>query len=187
MPTVDGSGTCLPQAPTTTPMTGRMSERKPVSISGHRKPESRLGPRHRRRGARPAGWRHQAIHRRRRQRQAHAAARVRAQVQMPLDLFDEAGIAVRLQAIAEAAAGVQLGIGLNIGDFLALAADDPRMRGAPMELLKIFLDEFTFQGGVMAKAAAAAMAYANLVATGSFIKRGSRLPGSPSPRKPASA
>ena len=46
--------------------------------------------------------------------QAHAAARVRAQVQMPLDLFDEAGVAVRLQAVAEAAAGVQLGIGLNI-------------------------------------------------------------------------
>lgn len=109
--------------------------------------------------------------------QAHAAARVRAQVQMPLDLFDEAGIAVRLQAIAEAAAGVQLGIGLSVDDFLSLAGDDPRLRGAPMELLKIFLEELTFQGGVMAKAAAAAMAYANLVATGSFIKRGSRLPG----------
>jgi hypothetical protein len=109
--------------------------------------------------------------------QASAAARVRAQVQMPLDLFDEAGIAVRLQAVAEAAAGVQLGIGLKIGDFLALAGTDPRLRGAPIELLKIFLDEFTIQGGVMAKAAAAAMAYANLVATGSFIKSGSRQPG----------
>ena len=96
---------------------------------------------------------------------------------MPLDLFDEAGIAVRLQAVAEAAAGVQLGIGLAIEDFLALAGNDPRLRGAPLELLKIFLDELTVQGGVMAKAAAAAMAYANLVATGSFIKRGSRLPG----------
>jgi hypothetical protein len=31
--------------------------------------------------------------------QAHAAARVRVQVQIPLDLFDESGIAVRLQAI----------------------------------------------------------------------------------------
>src|SRR5580765_4292536 len=73
--------------------------------------------------------------------EAHAAARVRAQVQMPLDLFNEAGIAVRLQAVAEASAGVQLAIGLSIGDFLALAAEDPRMRGAPLELLKIFLDE----------------------------------------------
>ena len=109
--------------------------------------------------------------------QAHAAARVRAQVQMPLDLFDEAGIAIRLQAIAEVAAGVQLSIGLTVEDFLALAGNDPRLRGTPMALLKIFLDEFTFQGGVMAKASAAAMAYANLVATGSFIKRGSQLPG----------
>ena len=109
--------------------------------------------------------------------QAHAAARVRAQVQIPLDLFDEAGIAVRLQAVAEAAAGVQLGIGLAFEDFLALAGNDPRLQGAPMQLLRIFLEELTFQGGVMAKAAAAAMAYANLVATGSLIKRGSRQPG----------
>src|SRR5262249_55054768 len=90
---------------------------------------------------------------------AHAAARVRAQVQMPLDLFDEAGIAVRLDAVAEAAAGVELGIGLAVGDFLKLAGRDPRLAGAPMELLKIFLDELTFEGGVMAKASAAAMAY----------------------------
>ena len=108
---------------------------------------------------------------------AHAAARVRAQIQVPLDLFDDVGIAVRLQAVAEAAAGVQLAIGLSIGDFLALAGDDPRLRGVPIELLKVFLDEFTIQGGVMAKASASAMAYADLVATGSFIKRGSRLPG----------
>lgn len=108
---------------------------------------------------------------------AHAAARVRAQVQMPMDLFGEAGLAIRLQAIAEAAAGVELAIGLDIGSFLALAGEDPRLKGVPFELLKIFLDEFSIQGGVMAKAAASAMAYANLVATGSFIKSGNRQPG----------
>lgn len=108
---------------------------------------------------------------------AHAAARVRAQVQMPMDLFGEAGIAIRLQAIAEAAVGVELAIGLDIGSFLVLAANDPRLKGVPFELLKIFLDEFSVQGGVMAKAAASAMAYANLVATGSFIKTGNRQPG----------
>lgn len=109
--------------------------------------------------------------------QAHAAARVRAQVQIPLDLFDESGVAVRLQAIAEAAAGVELAIGLSVGDFLTLAAQDERLKGAPLQLLKVFLDEFSIQGGVMAKAAAAAMAYANVVATGSLIKKGQRKPG----------
>lgn len=109
--------------------------------------------------------------------QAHAAARVRAQVQIPLDLFDEAGMAVRLQAVAEAAAGVQLGIGLSIDDFLALAGSDERLRGVPFELLKVFLDEFEIQGGVMAKVAVAAMAYANLAATGSFVKSRDRQPG----------
>lgn len=109
--------------------------------------------------------------------QAHAAARVRAQVQILLDLFDESGVAVRLQAIAEAAAGVQLAIGLSVGDFLALAAQDERLNGAPLQLLKVFLDEFAIQGGVMAKAAASAMAYANVVATGSLIKKGQRKPG----------
>src|ERR1043165_713085 len=50
--------------------------------------------------------------------QASAAARVQAQVQVPLDLFGEAGLAIRLQAVAEAAVGITLGIGLSVGDFL---------------------------------------------------------------------
>jgi hypothetical protein len=111
------------------------------------------------------------------QGEAHAAARVRAQVQVPLDLFDEAGLAVRLQAVAEAAAGVTLAIGLKVGDFLQLANADDRMRGVPLELLKAFLAEFTIQGGVMAKAAAAAMAYANLALTGRLIAKGTEKPG----------
>jgi hypothetical protein len=36
---------------------------------------------------------------------------VRAQLQTPIDLFGEAGAALRLQAQAQAAAGVKLGIG----------------------------------------------------------------------------
>jgi len=99
------------------------------------------------------------------QGQANAAARVRAQIQVPLDLFSEAGLAIRLQAIAEAAVGVTLGIGLKAGDFIALAEQDPHMRGVPIELLKVFLHELEIQGGVMAKAAVSAMAYANLAMT----------------------
>lgn len=109
--------------------------------------------------------------------QASAAASVRAQVEVPLDLFDEAGLAVRLQAVAEAAVGVSLGVGLKAGDFLALAKTDPRMRGVPLELLKLFLEECDIQGGVMGKVAAAAMAYANLAITGRLIASGGELPG----------
>jgi len=103
------------------------------------------------------------------QGQANAAARVRAQIQVPLDLFDECGLAIRLQAVAEAAASIQLGIGLDLGDFLALAQADPRMDGISIRLLKIFLDEAQISGGVRAKAAAAAMAYANVAVTGRLI------------------
>jgi hypothetical protein len=109
--------------------------------------------------------------------QAHAAVRVRAQVQVPLDLFAEAGLAVRLQAVAEAAAGVSLNLGLSVADFLALADGDPRMRGVPLLLLRVFLDELEISGGVMAKAAAAAMAYANVALTGRLLPDGGVKPG----------
>jgi len=101
--------------------------------------------------------------------QANAAARVRAQIQVPLDLFNEIGVAIRLQAVAEAAAGIELGIGLNVGDFLALAGDDPRMKGVALRLLRILLEEAEIKGGVLAKAAAAAMAYANVSITGKLV------------------
>ena len=53
--------------------------------------------------------------------QASASASVTAQIQAPMNLFQEMGFAVRLQAIAELAAAVQVGLGLKIGDFLELA------------------------------------------------------------------
>ena len=42
--------------------------------------------------------------------QAQAQASIRGQIQLPINLFDEIGVAVRLQAIAEVAAGVRLGL-----------------------------------------------------------------------------
>jgi hypothetical protein len=102
--------------------------------------------------------------------QANAAARVRAQVQVPLDLFNEAGLAIRLQAVAEAAVGVELDIGLSAADFVELAAADPRMRGVALRLLTALLAEAKIQGGVRAKAAVAAMAYANVALTGRLIQ-----------------
>ena len=92
-----------------------------------------------------------------------------AEIQLPIDLFDEAGMAIRLQAVAKAGASVSLAIGLSIGDFLALARSDPKMQGVALELLTVFLDELTIQGGVLAEAAFSAMAYANMVITGRLL------------------
>lgn len=102
--------------------------------------------------------------------QANATARVQAQVQVPLDLFSEAGFALRLQAVAEAAVGINLGIGLSVGDFLALAGADPLMKGAPFKLLALLFepDQVVVSAGVKAKAAASAMAYVNFLVTGSL-------------------
>ena len=74
---------------------------------------------------------------------ASAQASVRAQLQMPMNLFKEVGLAVRLQAIAELAAGIRLGLGLKLSHFLELAQADQRMAGLPADLLLILLDEST--------------------------------------------
>lgn len=108
---------------------------------------------------------------------AHAEASLKAQIQLPLNLFKEAGMAIRLRAKAEAAAGVSLAIGIKVDDFLALVRQDPMMDGLPYGLLKIFLDEVILEAGLYAKAAFSAMAYANLVVTGTLVKLGEIKPG----------
>lgn len=106
--------------------------------------------------------------------QASAAASVRAQIQVPMNLFGEIGFAVRLQAIAELAAAVQVSLGLKVGDFLELAGTDPNMRGLPVDLLRVFLSEIDIKAGLYAKAALTAQAYAQLVVTGTAIAQPSR-------------
>ncbi len=101
---------------------------------------------------------------------ATASARLKGQIQAPLDLFTEAGMALRLQAVAELSILGRLAIGLSIGDFLALANQDPRIQGIPFKLLTIFLEEVDVQAGVTFKAAFSAMAYANLVISGRLIE-----------------
>ncbi len=97
---------------------------------------------------------------------AQASARLTGQLQAPNDLFDEIGVALRLQAVAEAGVGVTLAIGLAVGDFIALAEQDPRIRGVAAKLLRIFLEDLEIKGGVKAHAAVSAMAYVNVVLTG---------------------
>jgi hypothetical protein len=73
------------------------------------------------------------------QGEAHAEARLTGQAQLPLDIFNEAGAAIRLKIAAEAAAGVTLRLGLNIGAFLTLARKDTQIKGLPLRLLVILL------------------------------------------------
>lgn len=101
--------------------------------------------------------------------EAHAAASLCGQIQMPMNLFDEVGLAVRLEAIAELAAGVEGSLGISVGDFVALVERTPGMAGIPTTVLRIFLEEVTLDAGVYAKAALSAMAYINFVITGSAI------------------
>ena len=101
---------------------------------------------------------------------AQASARLTGQLQVPINLFDEAGVAVRLTAAAEASAGVQLGLGLAIGDFIALVENQRGMQGLPSRLFRIFMEEIDVGGGVYAKAAISAMAYAHLVFAGRLVE-----------------
>ncbi|SDN00355.1 ubiquitin-conjugating enzyme family protein [Kriegella aquimaris] len=104
-----------------------------------------------------------------------AKIELKAQAQILLDLFDEVGVAIRLRAEAELAAFINVGIGINISDFLELAAKNPLMMKDPiqLELLRAILNEAKFQGGVAAKAAICAMAYANISCTGRLVSKGS--------------
>ncbi len=101
---------------------------------------------------------------------AEASARLKGQIQSPLDLFSESGVAIRLQAVAELALSAQLAIGLSMGDFIALAEEDPRIDGIYMRLLEIFLEELEIQAGVRGRVAYTAMAYLNLVVAGRLIE-----------------
>ena len=103
------------------------------------------------------------------QGEARGTLLVKGQIQVPMNLFEEAGAAVRLQAVAELAAGVQLSLALKIGDFILLAEQDPQLKGLPARLFRVFMEEVTIGGGLYAKAAVSAMAYANVVISGRAI------------------
>ena len=101
--------------------------------------------------------------------EARGTLALKCQVQVPMNLFDEVGLAIRLQAVAELAAGASLTLGLSLRDFIALVERDPLMQGVPLRLFRIFMEEVTIGGGLYAKAALSAMAYANVVVAGSAI------------------
>jgi hypothetical protein len=96
-------------------------------------------------------------------------ASVRLQAQTPLDLFEEAGLAARIQAIARLAAGIGLKPTMSVKDMLDAVGGLPGARNGPYELVELLLEEVTIRGVLYAQAAIAIMAYANFVATGSVL------------------
>jgi hypothetical protein len=105
---------------------------------------------------------------------ASAEARLAVQVQLPLNLFDEAGAAVRVKAVAEAAAGIQAGLGLTIGDFVELAQQIIGDQGVSIRLLILFLDEVDLTAGVYAKVSASAQAQAYATIVGTLVENSAR-------------
>jgi gas vesicle protein len=111
------------------------------------------------------------------QADATAEARILAQLQVPMDLFSQAGFAAQLKATAEAAVGVQLRLGLTLGDFIAAVEADPAMAGVPAKIFRAFVEEVSIGGGVYAKAAVSAMVYASVVVAGRLVPDQHNPPG----------
>jgi hypothetical protein len=106
---------------------------------------------------------------------AFAEAEASVQIQFPLNLFDKFGLAVGAQAKAQAAAGIEVGLGIVVGDFIELIERDPEAVGIPFELVLLLLEEVNLGGKFEILVAASAMAYASLQVTGNIIDR----PGQP--------
>jgi hypothetical protein len=106
---------------------------------------------------------------------AFAEAEASVQIQFPLNLFQSFGLAVGAQAKAQAAAGIEVGLGVVVGDFIELIERDPEAVGIPFELVLLLLEEVNLGGKFEVHVAASAMAYASLQVTGTIIDR----PGQP--------
>ena len=103
---------------------------------------------------------------------AFAEARAGVQLQLPLNLFDEFGFSVRAEAIAQAAAGLEVNLGLSVGDFVAMAKRDPNFFGVPLELLMLLLEEVVVGGAFEVNVSASAKAHAAISVAGTIIERG---------------
>ncbi len=101
---------------------------------------------------------------------AFAEATASLRLQLPLNLFDQFGLALGAQAVAQAAAGIEVGLGLSIGDFINLLSNNDEALGLPLDLVVLLLDEAVVGGKFEAHIAAAAMAYASILITGEVVK-----------------
>lgn len=108
---------------------------------------------------------------------AFARAQAGTQLQLPLNLFDEFGFSVKAEAIAEAAAGLEVALGLSIGDFVLLAQRDSNLIGLPLEILLLFLEEVSIGGAFEVNVSASAKAHASISVSGSIVEKAGEKAG----------
>lgn len=108
---------------------------------------------------------------------AFAQASAGVQFQLPFNLFRDFGFIAKAQAIAEAGAGVEGGIGISVGDFIRIIERDPNMQGLPIKLIIMFLEEVDVSARFGISVSVAAKAHANFNVTGRVIDVNGQPPG----------
>ncbi|HEX7168635.1 MAG TPA: lamin tail domain-containing protein [Acidimicrobiales bacterium] len=104
-----------------------------------------------------------------------ARAGLAVQAMVPIDLFDEAGLVVRFQAQAEAAAYASLAISLELGELYRRVG--LRVPSPLDELLTVFFDEVECSAGLWARVAFAAQVHGQAVLSGSLLPNVAGGPG----------
>lgn len=108
---------------------------------------------------------------------AFADAQASIQLQLTLNAFEKLGLTIGAQAKAQAAAGLQVGLGLVTGDFIKLIEHNADVAGLPLELVLLLLEETSIDANVKVHVAAAAAAYAEIKATLQLVPPSGQKPG----------
>ncbi|MBL9173931.1 MAG: hypothetical protein JNL10_10390, partial [Verrucomicrobiales bacterium] len=108
---------------------------------------------------------------------AFAEARASVQLQFTLNAFEKLGFTIGAQAKAQAAAGLEVGLGISVGDFIQILKENTEARGLPFDLAMVLLEEVSIQAGVRVHVAASAAAYAELSGTLNLVARAGTKPG----------
>ncbi|AWV33846.1 hypothetical protein [Paenibacillus odorifer] len=101
---------------------------------------------------------------------AEVSLLLQVQIQTPLDLFDEAGLAGRLQAVLKAAVAAGLSMNMTVKELLKILKNKPSGNGLSGELIELLLEESKLEGYLYAQFAVGFMAYANFVMLGNLHK-----------------
>ncbi|WP_217558040.1 hypothetical protein [Paenibacillus sp. GbtcB18] len=102
--------------------------------------------------------------------EAKVSATAQVKIQTPLDLFDEAGFAARLQIVLEAAVAAGLNMNLTMGQLAEILKARPEGKGLSGQLLELLLNETKLEAALFGQYAIGFMAYANFVTVGSLHK-----------------